>query len=90
VADYYDVEPALLSVRGEGPIARAVATWLARRMTTATLRELSDPLGLGRPESVSNLTRRIDRDLPKNSQLRQAIQAIEKRVLKQNKTNNKV
>jgi len=42
------------------------------------------------PESVSNLTRRIDRDLPKNSKLRQAIQAFEKRVLRQITTNNKV
>jgi len=59
-------------------------------MTTATLRELSVPLGLGRPASVSNPTRRIDRDLPKNSKSCQAIQAIEKRILRQNKTNNKV
>jgi len=89
VADYYDVELALLSIRSERHIGRAVAAWLARRMTTATLRELSDPLGLGRPESVSNLTRRIDRDLPKNNKLRQTIQAIEKRILRQIKTTNK-
>ncbi len=88
VTDYYGVEPAILAVRGESHIARAVAAWLARRLTTATLRELSALLGLGRPESVSNLTRRIDRDLPANATLRQAIRTLETRIARQ--TKNKV
>jgi len=69
-------------------MARAVAAWLARRPTTATLRELSEPLGLGRPESVSNLTRRIDRDLAKNPRLKRDLAAIELRIAR--KTRNKV
>ena len=72
-----------MSVRGVGHMARAVAARLARHMTTATLCELSVPLGLGCPASGSNLTRRIDRDLPKNTKLRRTIQAIEKRISRQ-------
>ena len=88
VTDYYDVDPAILSARGNGHIARAVAAWLARRLTTATLRELSRPLGLGRPESVSNLTRRVDRNVAKDAKLRQDLRTIESRITRQ--TNNKV
>jgi hypothetical protein len=88
VAHHYKVDPKILSIRGDGHIARAVAAWLARRLTTATLREISIPLGLGRPESVSNLTRRIDRDLAKNSKLQKELRLIESRIL--GKTKNKV
>lgn len=80
VIDYYGVAPELLASRGNGHIARAVSAWLARRLTSATLRELSIPLGLGRPESVSNLTRRIDRQIEKDSQLREAIHTIESQL----------
>ncbi len=88
VARHYKVDPKILSIRGDGHLARAVAAWLARRLTTATLRELSVPLGLGRPESVSNLTRRIDVDLAKNPKLQKELRLIESRILR--KTNNKV
>jgi putative transposase len=86
VTDYFDVDPAILSLRGDGHVARAVAAWLARRLTTATLRELAGPLGLGRPESVSNLTRRVDRDMAKSSQLRQDLRALESRIARKTKT----
>ncbi len=56
VIRYYKVEREILSRRGDGHIARAVAAWLARRLTSAILRELSVPLWLGRPEHVNNLT----------------------------------
>ncbi len=61
---------------------------LADRMTSATLRDLATRLGLGRPESVSNLTRRIDRDLEKDSRLRIDVDKIERQL--SDKTNNKV
>jgi putative transposase len=88
VTDYFDVDRAILSLRGDGHIARAVAAWLARRLTTATLRELAGPLGLGRPESVSNLTRRVDRDMAKSSQLGKDLRTLESRIAR--KTKNKV
>jgi hypothetical protein len=88
VASYYMVDQEIFSKRGNPHRARAVAAWLARRLTAATLRKLSIPLGLGRPESVSNLTRRIDRDAAENAQLRQDLVKIEDRILE--KTKNKV
>lgn len=88
VSEYYEVDPAIFSSRGNGHIARAVAAWLARRMTSATLRELCVPLGLGRPESVSNLTRRIDRQLKTDSRLRKDVHKLELQL--SDKTKNKV
>src|SRR5580693_8911416 len=58
VADYYDVEPALLAKRHDPHMARAVAAWLCRRHTEATLANLAEWLGLSRADSVPNLTRR--------------------------------
>ena len=82
MAEYYRIEPALFATRGDGHIARAAAAWLARRLTTATLRELAGPLGLGRPESVSNLTRRIDRHLASKPQLHKQLAEIERRMVR--------
>ncbi len=46
VSEYFHVDQAIIAQRGDGHIARAAAAWLSRRLTTATLRELSVPLGL--------------------------------------------
>ena len=46
VADHYRVEPASFAVKHSKESSRDVAAWLARRLTTATLRELSSPFGL--------------------------------------------
>ncbi len=88
VIGHYRIDPEVLSTRGEGHMGRAVAAWLARRLTSVTLRELSDRLGLGRPESVSNLTRRVEGEMAKNEKLRQEIATIESQIL--HKTKNKV
>ncbi len=88
VARYHNVDPGIFICRGNSHIARASAAWLARRLTQATLRELAISLGLGRPESVSNLTRRIDRALAKDPQLRNRLQQIESRLRQE--TKNKV
>jgi hypothetical protein len=37
-----------------------VAAWLCRRYSDSTLAELAERFGLSRPDSVPNLTRRID------------------------------
>ncbi len=85
VREYYGVDPAIFDRRGNGHIARAVAAWLARRMTSATLRELSTPLGFGRPESVCNLTRRMNRALSKDSRFQNDVLEIERQLETENK-----
>jgi len=85
VSKYYKVERKIFSMSGNGHIARAAAAWLCRRLTTATLRELSVPLGLGRPESVSNLTCRMERQLEKHPKMKKHLARIESRLVKQSK-----
>ena len=87
VARYYGVGHDRFHERRSGELARDVAAWLARRRTTATLRELAPAFGLSHPDSVSNLIRRIDRALAKSRQLRQDIELIE-RSLESPKTAN--
>ena len=50
VVDFYEVKPALLAKRHDPHIARAVAAWLCRRHTEATLAELAEWLGLSRAD----------------------------------------
>ena len=88
VSDFYQVDQAIFAQRGDGHIARAAAAWLSRRLTTATLRDLSGPLGLSRPESVSNLTRRMERQLGRDPKTTQDLAKIESRLAQE--TKNKV
>jgi putative transposase len=60
VADFYGLDAAALSRRHDPHLARAVAAWLCRRHTEASLRELAESLGLSRADSVPNLTRRLE------------------------------
>ncbi len=55
----YAIEPAELARRGSRQEARAALAYLARRRTAATHAELMGVLGVSRPESVPNLTRRF-------------------------------
>jgi hypothetical protein len=62
--------------------------WLARRRTSATLRELAPAFGLSHPDSVSNLIRRVDRALTNSCQVRHDIEPIERSLespIKQNR-----
>jgi hypothetical protein len=80
VADFYDIEPALLAKRHDPHMARAVAAWLCRRHTEATLSELADWLGLSRADSVPNLTRRLQTRLASKPELRNDFSEILKRA----------
>src|SRR5262249_4461548 len=62
-AEYYGLKGSSLSRRGDPHIARAVAAWLCRPHTEASLRQLAEALGLSRADSVPNLTRRLERRL---------------------------
>ena len=87
VCRYYGISDEDLRRRRSGHPGRDVAAWLARQLTTATLRELSEPLGLSHPDSVRNLTRRVDRKLNRSPQLPKDIEAIRERLPK---TENRV
>mgnify|MGYP001812934422 FL=1 len=49
-AAHYGLGTEALRQRGRHTEMRSVAAWLAKRHTQATLRELTEPLGLGRPQ----------------------------------------
>ena len=61
VAESYGLSEEAFVRRHERHMGRAVAAWLCRHHTEATLRELVERLGLGRADSVPNLTRRVDK-----------------------------
>ncbi len=73
VLAHYGANPDALSARGRHTEMRSVAAWLAKRHIQATLWELAAPLGLGRPQSVGNLTKRVDTALRKSRKLRRTI-----------------
>jgi chromosomal replication initiation ATPase DnaA len=76
VAAYFKVDPQTFRDRRSRCIARDLAAWLCRQLTTCTLRELAAMFGLGHPDSVRNLTRLIDRALLESRKLQQAVAAI--------------
>jgi REP element-mobilizing transposase RayT len=80
VASHYGVELDIFGSRGGGR-PRAVAAWLSRRYTEASLRQLAGYLGLSHPGSVSNLMRQVDRDREKSAALRGDLAAIQQRLL---------
>ena len=62
---------------------RDLAAWMAHRNTTATLRDLPGHFGLSHPDSVSNLFRRVERELAKSTRMEKDIIAIEALLRKQ-------
>jgi chromosomal replication initiation ATPase DnaA len=82
VATHYGVDSRTFRERRGESISRDVAAWLSRQLTTSTLRELASVFGLGHPDSVRNLTRRVDRALSDSRKLRRAIAAIREELLK--------
>ena len=87
VAGHYGISVEAFRQRHNGSQARDVAAWLARRLTTATLRELAVAFGLNHPDSVNNLVRRIDRRLVASRELRERIEGIHETLTK---TGNRV
>jgi len=79
VAEFYGVSRASFTVR-RGATARAVAAWLARRMTTATSRELAAEFGLSHGGSVSNLTRKVEQQRMESPEFRRQLQRLQERV----------
>jgi hypothetical protein len=80
VTSLYGLDDQALSRRYDLHVARAVAASLCRRHTEATLRELAASLGLSRPDSVPNLTRRIETWLKTSPELSNNLAEILKRA----------
>ena len=74
VADHYGERPKALGERSRHIEMRSVAAWLAECYSPATL------LGLGRAQSVGNLTHRVDQALGRSEELRRTIETIETRL----------
>ncbi len=88
VARYYGVGQDRFQVCRSGQLGRDVAAWLARRLSSATLRELAPAFGLSHPDSLNNLVRRVDRALAESSRLRRDIEMIQ-RILEVSKSENR-
>jgi len=80
VAEFYGLDSSSLSRRHDPHLARAVAAWLCRRHTEASLRELAERLGLSRADSVPNLTRRLEARLKASPQLTDDLAEILRRA----------
>ena len=77
VAAYYDVAVEAYQVRRSQAAGRELAAYLARRRTTATLRDLAALFGLGHPDSASNLIRKAGRSLAQSKRLQSDLACIE-------------
>jgi putative transposase len=80
VCSSYGIAPAELSNRGSRHPARAALAYLARQRTTATNAELMGLLGVSRPESVPNLTRRFGTWLSSDVRVRKQFRGIEEEL----------
>jgi hypothetical protein len=78
VTEYYDLDEGSLTRRHDRHIARAMAAWLCRRHTEATLRELASRLGLSRADSVPSLVRRLESRLASSPRLLRDVAEIER------------
>jgi hypothetical protein len=73
----YGVDPAELTRRGSRHEARAALAYLARQHTVATHAELAEVLGVSRPDSVPNLTRRFAGWLADRKGVRERLKRLE-------------
>ena len=87
---YYERPAEALVLRGARDWTRAVSAYLARRWSDATLGEFARDLGLSRPDSVPNLTQRVERERESSTQLQADLHAIEDLLRGVRETKNKV
>src|SRR5262245_16865514 len=80
VCSAYQVAASELSRRGSPHEARAALAYLAREHTEATHRELAGLLGVSRPDSVPNLTRRFARMLAERREMRERLEELQEQL----------
>ena len=76
MTEYYGLEAGALTRRHDRHIARAMAAWLCRRHTEATLSELAVRLGQSRADSVPSLVRRMETRLKTSAHLVRDVEGI--------------
>ena len=79
-ADYYEVDIESFAAKRSRHVSRDVAAWLGRRLTTATLREMSESFGLGHPDSVRALINRAEAAIETSSSLNRDVQTLKSRI----------
>jgi hypothetical protein len=80
ICSSYGIPRAEVSRRGSRHPARAALAYVARQRTTATHAELMGVLGVSRPGSVPNLTRRFAAWLRSDVRVREPFQRIEEEL----------
>lgn len=75
-ADHYGVAPDAFRAKRSGVAGRDLAAWLAAQLTSATQRELAPYFGLTHPDSIRNLTRRVDVQLKTSRALKKDVKEI--------------
>jgi len=75
-AAHYGVAVSSFASKRTGQLSRDVAAWLARRLTTATLRELTEPFGLSHPDSVRSLLNRAEAAMQRSPSIRKEVQQL--------------
>lgn len=88
VAAAYDVDQQTFRLKHNKATSRDIAALLARRLTTATLGELSELFGLGHPDSVRNLIRRGEQLVEQSRSVRKKVEGTRKSL--EHKTENRV
>ena len=81
----YQIEKSELGRRGSRQEARAALAYLARRHTAATNAELAGILGVSRPDSVPNLTRRFAGWLVERPDIREKLVQLEEVLQRETK-----
>jgi hypothetical protein len=76
VTEYYDLEDGSLGRRHVRHIGRAMAAWLCRRHTRATLGAIAARLGLSRADSVPSLVRGSEARLKTSPHLVRDVEGI--------------
>jgi chromosomal replication initiation ATPase DnaA len=86
VADYYNVEPAVLTEIVKGPkkglLARKAAMYICQQLGGFRLAEIMGPFGLLNIGSVSFITTQIRKRIKASQEFSQAIQSVRKHILK--------
>jgi hypothetical protein len=77
VSQFSGVDPAELKRPGSRHPARAALVYLARQYTVSTNAELVPVLGVSRPESIPNFTRRFQQRFQSNTEVSGQLRQLE-------------